>query len=237
MERSLSDKRRRKKPGSTKTEAQEIHDRALLAEMYRQGHSHAAMAAHFGTSEDNVKQHIQGLRKEWLERQARAINEVKQEELDKLDDIEREAWAGWRRSQEDAERTVEETESGAIVADAAEGDDDSGEVAVPIREGKVVKRVERKGQVGDAKFLEILLKVRERKAKFYALDSPKRIDVRKESVTVKAYEVALSDASEEELRVLMKLRRKMTLHNSAAARIEGPVEQPSESVEHDGESD
>ena len=77
------------------------------------------------------------------------FNEAKAQELAKIDEVERQAWVAWERSQEDAESTK-------VVETASD------------------KRYEAqtKGQAGDPRFLDIVMKCVDRRCKILGVDAP-----------------------------------------------------------------
>ncbi len=79
---------------------------------------------------------------------------LRQHELDKLDEIEREAWEQWYRSTQDAEsRTEAETKDGTFVTERKEG------------------------QSGNPALLDKIIKASERRAKLLGLDAPEKLAV------------------------------------------------------------
>ena len=90
-----------------------------------------------------------------------AIEDVlacRQQELAKLDEVEREAWEQWHRSTQDAEtRTTSQTKDGPVITDKAEG------------------------QSGNPALLDKIIKCSERRAKLLGLDAPEKLAVTSQS--------------------------------------------------------
>lgn len=78
----------------------EIENRRLtVAERYMRGWSQRQIAKEVGVSQYTVFSDLQAIRKAWKESMIRDFDEAKARELEKIDLVEREAWAAWERSQ------------------------------------------------------------------------------------------------------------------------------------------
>ena len=89
-----------------KHETELCHRRRQVAELALQGWSQSAIADHLGVSQPTICADVKAIRKEWRESSIRDFDELRLIELQKLDFLEREAWAGWFRSQKPAQAAV-----------------------------------------------------------------------------------------------------------------------------------
>jgi hypothetical protein len=74
--------------------------------MYLQGEMQSDIAASLSLSQATVSRALKQLQAEWLRSALIDINEAKARELAKIDALEVEYWAAWKRSQEDAESEI-----------------------------------------------------------------------------------------------------------------------------------
>lgn len=136
------------------------NDRRDIASFYLQGYTQAQIAEVINSDPDRgytltqqmISYDLARIREAWLESSLLDFNEVKGRELARIDKVEREAWTAWERSQDDAETTkVVETESN--------------------------KRWEAqtKGQAGDPRFLDIVMKCVDRRCKILGVDAPAKL--------------------------------------------------------------
>lgn len=73
--------------------------RAQVAELYVQGWTQAAIAEHLSVAQPTVCTDLQRIQKEWRDSRVRDFDAARDLEIQKLDRLEREAWAAWERSQ------------------------------------------------------------------------------------------------------------------------------------------
>jgi hypothetical protein len=73
--------------------------RKQIAELYVQGWTQMAIAEKLNIGQPTVSLDLQKLQKEWRESRIRDFDTVRELEIQKLDRLEREAWAAWERSQ------------------------------------------------------------------------------------------------------------------------------------------
>lgn len=144
----------------TRTPDQILHDRREIARLRRRGWSVPDIAEKLKLTEMQVRKDLRRLREEWKKRAAVDVQAERQAMLDQLDDIMREAWAAWERSQEAKETTTEER---------------TGLVETKDGTPALTKRTHRiEGQVGHPRFLEIIERCLERRAKLLGLDAPQK---------------------------------------------------------------
>src|SRR5436190_12314643 len=82
------------------------HRRRQVAELSLQGWSQPAIAEHLEVSQPTICADLKAIRQEWRDSAVRDFDELRAIELQKLDFMEREAWAGWFRSQKPAQSAV-----------------------------------------------------------------------------------------------------------------------------------
>ena len=126
-----------------------------MADLYLQGWLQSEIAEELGLSKATVCRDLQVLQREWLQSALVDFNEAKAQELAKVDRLEREYWAAWERSCEDAER------------ERIEGNKDT-----PTK--RVLTREE---QSGDPRFLAGVQWCIERRCKIIGIDAPQRTEI------------------------------------------------------------
>lgn len=127
--------------------------RAKVAELYVRGHSMAEIATVCGVHKCTIVRDVREIRKEWREQYADTYQRYTIEQIRKIDAVEKEAWEAWQASKQDAV-TISRKEP-------ADGD---------IETTTTVK-----GQTGDPRYLETILRAIERRSKLLGLDAPEKI--------------------------------------------------------------
>ena len=84
----------------TRTESQREKDLILLSDLLDQGLSLTAIAREIGVSYTQVRYDRDDLEARWKEEQLKNIDDIKNRQLRKLEKVQREAWSGWKKSQE-----------------------------------------------------------------------------------------------------------------------------------------
>lgn len=93
--------------GLTKKAATSItRRREVVADSYIQGRTQAEIARYLGVSQPTVSTDLKAIQKQWRESAIRDFDLLRERELQKLDRVEREAWAAWERSQDPAQQSV-----------------------------------------------------------------------------------------------------------------------------------
>jgi hypothetical protein len=109
----------------------------------------------FTLSQQTISNDIRAIQKEWLASSLRDFDEMRAQELAKIDRLEREYWRGWERSCEDAETVRKEGPASGVE--------------------KIVKT--EKGQAGDPRFLAGVMSCIDRRCKLVGMDAPKELKV------------------------------------------------------------
>mgnify|MGYP002776997009 CR=1 FL=1 len=131
---------------------QMLKDFEEIAKRYLQGETQSAIGKALGISQQTVSDNLKEIRKLWRESSVRDFDEIKSEQLAKIDRIEAECWEQWERSKKPkATRKNEEilTEKGAIV-----------------KESETTQE-----QCGDPRFIAEIMKCIERRCALLGLDS------------------------------------------------------------------
>jgi hypothetical protein len=116
---------------------------------YLHGELQFEIARAVGIDQGNVSRDLRWVHDQWLQDAKLANGDRVARELAKIDEVERQAWAAWQRSQQIAETTR--------TRKSLPGDE-------------VMAEVTRQGQVGDAHYLEVVLKCVERRSKLLGLE-------------------------------------------------------------------
>lgn len=110
-----------------------------IAALWLKGLTQREIGEKYGLTVDQVADDIAWVRSVWRKTNERSITEKIDEELERLNQIEKAAWMAWEESRQDAVERSKSTEKG--------------------KEGKVTKKGEkRSGQAGDSRFLVAAIK-------------------------------------------------------------------------------
>lgn len=133
--------------------------RQQAARLYMQGLSYEQIGDRLGVHKSQISRDLAKVRQEWRESADRATGEWVAQELARLEAIEAEAWAAWKRSTQDRQTVTKETgpRGGAMVT------------------VKTTTRTD--GQAGDAALLAKVLDCVKQRREMLGLDVPKRTEV------------------------------------------------------------
>ena len=115
-------------PGDGKhkrTKTQRELDLTLIAELYLKGWYQKKIADHLGEirpytlTQQQISGDLKTIRRRWLESSIRDFDELKAQELAKIDHLEVTYWDEWDRSREDRERHETSKTTGQIARDSA----------------------------------------------------------------------------------------------------------------------
>ena len=155
--------------GPKRTHHQLQRDRQSIADWYCQGMTQAAIAERINAdpereyqlSQQTISNDIRSIQSAWLASSLRDFDDMRAEQLGKIDRLEREYWRGWERSCEDAETVVKKQD--------------------PKGERQMQQTL--KGQAGSPAFLAGVERCIERRCKLLGLDAPEKKEL-SGSVTV-----------------------------------------------------
>jgi hypothetical protein len=164
--------------GPKRTHHQRQRDRQEIADWYCQGLTQAAIAERinaddereYNLSQQTISNDIRAIQAAWLKSSLRDFDEMRAEQLGKVDRLEREYWRGWERSCKDAETLVRK-QKGAV---KKYQDEQSGQF---VAERPAEQQQTSKGQAGDPRFLAGVKDCIDRRCKLLGLDAPIRQDI------------------------------------------------------------
>jgi hypothetical protein len=125
--------------------------RTQAANLLEKGLTQVAIAQKLGVSQPTIAADLKVIKRDMRESQSRDLNKAVEKEIEALDAVEREAWAGWLRSQEPIETTRLVQKNG---------------------EKRIDKTVRK--SPGDPRFLRMVLQAREKRCKLLGLDEMAR---------------------------------------------------------------
>ena len=143
-----------------------------VARRYLQGQTQAEIGAAFGLSQQQISLDLKAIRAAWLASAIRDFDAAKAEELARIDAVERAAWDGWHRSQQEKQSALKEEYDDPIV-----GKNDKGATVVTSRLRKHTQ-LRKEGQAGSPAFLNTILTCIERRCAILGLDAPKRFVIK-----------------------------------------------------------
>lgn len=150
-----------------RTRFQIEQDRQQIADWYLQGLTQAIIAERINAdlargytlTQQTISNDIRRIQELWQKSALRDFDEMKAQELAKIDRLEREYWRAWERSCEDAETTRQEGSK-----------DDAGKAGID----KIVKTA--KGQSGDPRFLQGVMTCIDRRCKILGIDAAVKME-------------------------------------------------------------
>jgi predicted transcriptional regulator len=152
----MASKKNNARPQRTATQRE--RDKRIISELYLRGELQADIAKVVGISQATVSLDLASLRGEWLASSLMDFNDRRAQELAKVDDLEREYWTAWKRSQQDAEVKTQK------MIDRPEG-----------QSKEAQKRTE--GQTGDPRFLVGIQWCVNKRCELLGLDAPKKAEI------------------------------------------------------------
>lgn len=143
-----------------RTKVQREKDLQQIAEMYLSGRTQADIGNILGLTQQTISNDLKALQQRWLESSVRDFDELRAEQLAKIDRLEAEYWAAWDRSKRPKTRKGKKskTTSGPL------GDSDESSVVVEERDGNPA-------------WLAGVDKCIERRCKLLGLDAPTKADL------------------------------------------------------------
>lgn len=174
----------------------------IIAPLFKRGYSYRNIREEVMSRLDldtyslkTVKSDIDALLKEWRELRIANIDLSIQLELQRIDDLIKEAWDAWDKSKEDYERKSD-SQDAAIEMEGCEEDGDGKIIPVRARQQRESVR-----SCGDPRYLDIINKLLIERRKLLGLYAPE-----KQNVSIKS---TLKDMSDEELECEVNRLRKL----------------------------
>ncbi|MFA5262198.1 MAG: hypothetical protein WC378_00120 [Opitutaceae bacterium] len=179
--------------------------RLKVAEYMMRGISNQSeLASLVGWSVPTICKDMKAIRQQWRVDMVAAFEYAKEEQIKKLEAVERQAWRGWTRSQRPSTKIVRRmSKDGVEVSETTEG------------------------REGNPRFLEIVEKCIESRRKLMGLDEPERIDLRG-SFTVAA--ASLQRVIEDNGEYIEFKRQQLLSRGSTFPSISSDVDQQGEVV-------
>jgi len=146
-------------PGVRRNPAAIARDRRRIAEMYLRGALQSDIADELHIDQSTVSRDLKTLQAEWRASALIDINEAKARELARIDELERTYWDAWQRSTEDAE--IQRTRATETAKDGK----------------RYEAGTEKRGQVGDPRFLQGVGWCIERRCKLLGIDAPTKQEI------------------------------------------------------------
>lgn len=143
--------------------------RQEVAARYLRGEMQSQIAQAFGVSQAQISKDLAAVRAAWLDAAIRDFDAARAQELAKIDQVEREYWLAWERSQKDKEIALQETD----------GTQDERTRKPRIKKASLRKE----GQSGNPAFLAGVLTCIERRCAILGLDAPKRFVIKWDDLT------------------------------------------------------
>jgi len=141
----------------TENEDQREQRLADVARLYLTGQTQAAIGRQLGVSQNQISYDLRIVRERWLASSIRDFDELKAQELAKIDQVEAEFWAAWERSQRVKQVTSTKRK---------EGKDASTEAGVTKQE-----------QAGDPRMLDGVLKCINKRCEILGLNAPSKLSL------------------------------------------------------------
>ena len=149
-------------PANTRSQFQREADYERITSLYLRGWRQADIAAELGLTQQQVSYDLRTIQKRWRESTTMNLDEAKQKELSRIDELEREFWAAWESSKTERTKARQETDG------------------TKDRSGKpIVKKssMEKEQRDGNPAFLQGVLSCIDRRCKLLGLDAPEKSEV------------------------------------------------------------
>ncbi len=124
-----------------------LERRKNVARRYLRGETQWEIARAFEVNQSTISDDLAAIRVEWLGIAVLDMDAIKAKELARIDEVERQAWAAWTKSQENAETLKDRTSGNTSMTEKVS-----------------------KGQAGDPRFLDVVLKCVERRCKILGVE-------------------------------------------------------------------
>jgi len=160
---------------TTPSRAKREHDLQKIAALYLAGKAQVAIASEMGVSQQAISSSLRTLRKRWIDSALRDFDELRAEQLAKIDRLESEYWDAWERSK------APRTRKGRKQKTADSGDAEESSVTIEDRDG-------------NPSWLAGVERCIERRCKLLGLDAPTKTSVTVEQTFADFVMAAAGDA-------------------------------------------
>lgn len=151
----------------------------ILSTLYKRGYSYREMRSEVmarlnlqSYSLETLKKDIDSLLEEWRETRIEDLDLALQLELERIDNLVKEAWEAWERSKESYKK-VKGTQEGIPGTPDGEGEGQSGEIITT----KMKQTSEDVVSYGDPRYLEVINRLLMERRKLLGLYSPEKMDL------------------------------------------------------------
>lgn len=152
----------------------------IIAQLYKRGYSYRQMQEEVKARLDlqsyslrTVHKDVNTLLAEWREMRIENMDLAVQLELERIDDVIREAWEAWEKSKQDGDKT--RTKQTGMPTQPGEGDEGGGNGEIITI--KLERTTEEQTNCGDPRYLEIIHKNLTERRKLLGLYSPEKREV------------------------------------------------------------
>ncbi len=143
--------------GPKRTKVERVQDRALIAELLLKGWTQTAIGEHLEISQSQVSRELRRIKEDWKKESNRDFDLSVEQELKRLELIERTYWQAWEKSLQPKESTSSEKKGSEV---------------------KVGKRTEQRA--GNPQFLKGVMECIDRRCKLLGLDAPVKSEITSE---------------------------------------------------------
>jgi len=178
-----------------RNEIQILNDRRRTAQLLLEGYTHQQIRdvleqeTGITLSRRTITNDVGAIKKDWAEQQRASVHALVNQEIDRLDFSEAEAWRAWRAScGDEVQETVEKIARYMKQEDGYVPDEDEYELRVQ----RVTQIIKKSGGVGDPRFFNIILDLQKERRKLLGLYAPSRLGIdvtTKSEIIIKGYAV------------------------------------------------
>jgi len=140
-----------------RTEIQKAEHRRIIAALYLRGKTQASIAAELGLSIATISRDIKVIHADWLKETRQDFDALKARELEKINEVEREAWESWRQSKEEKVITATKKVTG--------------------ESGRNEASVKKEKRAGDTEYLRLVQWAIEQRCKIFGFYAPTRLTI------------------------------------------------------------
>lgn len=137
--------------GVKRNKVKREEDRAKISRMYRSGYTQKQIAEEIGISQQTVSRDLNVVKGRWMKDADINFDQMRAEQLAKIDNLEAELWGAWRRSVREKKVQSRASDSGS---------------------GKFMDRVSLESRDGNSAFTNGIAKCIEMRCRMLGLESP-----------------------------------------------------------------